>query len=170
MSRVYDGEPSPLLRKTEPIKMIGMPQTMSRADYNIGELWSRFMPRRREILNPLSNDLISMTLYDQDYFTNFDPDRKFQKWAGMGVMDYSVIPQGMETFEIPAGLYAVFHYKGLSTDNSVYQFIFRSWLPASGYTLDNRPHFEILGKNYRNNDPDSEEEIWIPIAASQKTI
>jgi AraC family transcriptional regulator len=26
-----------------------------------------------------------------------------------------------------------------------------------------RPHMELLGEKYRNNDPHSEEEIWIPI-------
>jgi AraC family transcriptional regulator len=37
-------------------------------------------------------------------------------------------------------------------------------LPLSKeYELDDRPHFEILGDKYKNNDPNSEEEIWIPI-------
>jgi AraC family transcriptional regulator len=36
-------------------------------------------------------------------------------------------------------------------------------LPASGYELDDRPHFEILGERYKNNDPDSEEELWFPV-------
>ncbi|WP_188369042.1 GyrI-like domain-containing protein [Muriicola marianensis] len=170
MSHVTEGELSPVLRHNEPIKLIGMSQTMSQADYSIGELWRRFMPRRREIKNSLSKNLISMTLYDQAYFKKYDPARKFQKWAGMAVADLSVIPHDMETFKIPAGLYAVFHYRGLSTDKSVYQYIFGSWLPASGFILDNRPHFEVLGENYRNNDPDSEEEIWIPIEASPQTV
>jgi AraC family transcriptional regulator len=29
--------------------------------------------------------------------------------------------------------------------------------------LDNKPHFEIMGDQYKNEDPDSEEELWIPI-------
>jgi AraC family transcriptional regulator len=29
--------------------------------------------------------------------------------------------------------------------------------------LDDRPHFEVLGEKYKNNDPTSEKEIWIPI-------
>jgi AraC family transcriptional regulator len=44
-----------------------------------------------------------------------------------------------------------------------FTYIFTRWLPASGYQLDNRPHFEILGDKYKNNDPESEEEIWIPV-------
>jgi AraC family transcriptional regulator len=33
----------------------------------------------------------------------------------------------------------------------------------SAYDLDNRPHFEILGEKYKNESPDSEEELWIPV-------
>jgi AraC family transcriptional regulator len=69
----------------------------------------------------------------------------------------------METYVLPGGLYAVFDYKGLNTDNSIFQYILGTWLPGSDYVLDNRPHFEVLGDKYKNNDPNSEEEIWIPI-------
>ena len=57
----------------------------------------------------------------------------------------------------------IFDYKGSSTDTSIFQYIFRTWLPSSSYQLDDRPHFEVLGAKYKNNDPESEEEIWIPI-------
>ena len=69
----------------------------------------------------------------------------------------------METFSLAGGLYAVFDYKGSSNDPSIFQFIFGTWLPSSDYVLDDRPHFEVLGDKYKNNDPNSEEEIWIPI-------
>ena len=69
----------------------------------------------------------------------------------------------MESFVLEGGLYAVFDYKGLNTDNKIFLYIFRDWLPASEYELDDRPQFEVLGENYKNNDPDSQEEIWIPV-------
>jgi AraC family transcriptional regulator len=69
----------------------------------------------------------------------------------------------MEMFILQGGLYAVFDYKGLNTDNSIFQYILGIWLPVSDYVLDNRPHFEVLCDKYKNNDPISEEEIWIPI-------
>lgn len=47
---------------------------------------------------------------------------------------------------------------------SLAEYIYGSWLPNSTeYARDNRPHFEILGEKYKNNDPESEEEIWIPV-------
>jgi AraC family transcriptional regulator len=70
----------------------------------------------------------------------------------------------MESFELPGGLYAVFLYRGDARSASVFfQYIFGTWLPNSGYEPDDRPHFEVLGEKYKNNDPDSEEQIWIPI-------
>jgi len=59
----------------------------------------------------------------------------------------------METVTLPGGLYAVFDYKGPSNDFSIFQYIFSTWLTGSGYKLDKRPHFEVLGEKYKNNDP-----------------
>ena len=76
---------------------------------------------------------------------------------------FDSVPDEMESFTLSEGLYAVFDYKGSSSDNSIFQYIFMTWLPNSAYQVDNRPHFEVLGEKYKNNDPNSEEEIWIPI-------
>jgi AraC family transcriptional regulator len=70
----------------------------------------------------------------------------------------------MKAFELPAGLYAVFLHRGPASEGQrTFQYIMGTWLPASGYELDSRPHFELLGEKYKNDLPDSEEEIWIPI-------
>jgi AraC family transcriptional regulator len=31
--------------------------------------------------------------------------------------------------------------------------------------LNERPHLEVLGNKYKDNDQNSEEELWIPIKA-----
>ena len=80
------------------------------------------------------------------------------------VSDINAIPDDMESYTLTGGLYAVFTHKGAAaTGPETFRYIFGTWLPASEYGLDNRAHFEILGDKYRNDDPDSEEEIWIPI-------
>jgi AraC family transcriptional regulator len=102
-------------------------------------------------------------VYKPDHFTDFKPTNEFERWATVEVATFDKVPTEMETFVLQGGLYAVFDYKGLNTDNAIFQYIFRTWLPSSDYVLDNRPHFEVLGDQYKNNDPSSEEEIWIPI-------
>lgn len=136
---------------------------MSLANNKTGELWRSFIPRRREIINPLSNDMISLQVYTPTHFADFKLTNEFEKWATVEVAHFDHVPADMETFILPGGLYTVFDYKGLSTDNSIFQFIFGTWIPGSDYDLDDRPHFEVLGEKYKNNDPASEEEIWIPV-------
>lgn len=144
-------------------KLIGIHLKMSFAEYKVGELWKTFMPRRKEIINNLTNDLISMVVYQPRHFADFKPTNEFERWATVEVASFNNVPTEMETYVLQSGLYAVFNYKGLSTNNSIFQYILGIWLPNSDYVLDARPHFEVLGDKYKNNDPNSEEEIWIPV-------
>lgn len=153
----------PRIENLKEKKLIGKRMRMSLANNRTGELWKSFMNRRKEITNNLTNDLISMQIYEPTYFEDFDPNNEFDKWATIEVPDFDNIPGKMETFILKGGLYAVFDYKGSSNDPGVFQYIFGTWLHNSDFILDDRPHFEVLGENYRNADPNSEEEIWIPI-------
>nr|WP_299073624.1 GyrI-like domain-containing protein [uncultured Allomuricauda sp.] len=144
-------------------KLIGSRLKMSLTNNKTVQLWGSFAPKIKGIKNRLTTDKISMQIYDSSYYVNFNLNNEFEKWATVEVSDFNDIPEGLEKFILNGGEYAVFDYKGLSNDSSIFQYIFKTWLPNSCYKLDNRPHFEILGKKYKNNDPASEEEIWIPI-------
>jgi len=144
-------------------KLVGIRLTMSLSDNKTGELWRNFMPRRKEITNNLTNDLISLVVFKPNHFADFKPTNEFERWATAEVANFDNVPSQMESFVLQGGLYGVFDYKGSSIDKSIFQYIFGVWLPNSVYLLDNRPHFEVLGDKYKNNDPSSEEEIWIPI-------
>jgi AraC family transcriptional regulator len=156
-------ELQPVIEDLKEKKLIGKRLEMSLANNKTGELWASFMPHRRSIPNAISDDLISMQVHPPNYFSDFKPTTPFEKWATVEVADFVEVPMGMEKFILRGGLYAVFHYKGSSSDASIFQYIFGTWLPASDYILDARPHFEVLGEKYKNNDPSSEEEIWIPV-------
>lgn len=154
----------PQIKTLPPKKLIGQRVTMTFATNKTFELWRQFMPRRKEITNTVSSDLFSIQVFvDSFSFKNFNPNASFQKWAAIEVSGFDSIPDEMETYNLPGGLYAVFNYKGLSSDPQIFQYIYGVWIPDSDYELDNRPHFEVLGEKYKNNDPTSEEEIWIPI-------
>jgi len=144
-------------------KLVGKRMTMSLVNNLTGALWGGFMPRRREVTNAITTDLFSLQIYAPMHFQNFNPANEFVKWAAVEVSDFENVPTDMESLVLEGGLYAVFDYKGASNDPSIFQFIYGVWLPGSEYTLDDRPHFEVLGDKYKNNDPNSEEEIWIPV-------
>lgn len=154
----------PRIVQSPPKKLIGIHQKMSLATDSTGALWLNFMPQRKRITKAVNSDLFAMQLYDADYFQHFDPTRVFEKWAAIEVSEFDPVPEQMEKFTLQGGLYAVFdHRGGPATGAETFTYIFRNWLPNSIYELDDRPHFEILGEKYKNNEPDSEEEIWIPI-------
>jgi AraC family transcriptional regulator len=150
-------------------KLIGKRIRTRLSDNRTGELWRDFMPRRKEIKNSANADLFSIEIYDLSLdFRDFNPDTEFEKWAAVEVTDFDTIPENMETHILTGGLYAVFLYKGDGNDvRSTFEYIFRTWLPNSDYILDNRPHFEIMCEKYKLNDPNSEEEIWIPIGMKE---
>ena len=151
----------PEIKTISPKKLLGICMEMSLAENRTAELWHSFMPRLGEIETRVGTELYSLQVYDEDYFEQFSPMIEFEKWALVEVKNFSVIPDEMEPFELPGGLYAVFQHKGMGTE--IFQYIFSDWLPNSGYQPDNRPHFEILGEKYKQGSPDSEEEIWIPV-------
>lgn len=154
----------PILKTLPITHLVGMHKEMSLADNQTFALWNAFMPRRKEIINSLNTDLFSMQLYDASYFENFSLDKKFMKWAAVAVGNFETIPDGMESYTIEGGEYAVFTHKGgPETGAEAFGYIFNTWLPNSDYTLDSREHFELLGDKYKHGDPESEEEIWIPI-------
>jgi AraC family transcriptional regulator len=149
-------------------KFIGKRLFMSLSENKTAELWKSFMLRRKEIQGSVGTDLYSMQLYDHLYFKNFNPDKEFEKWAVVEVTDFDTVPDEMKTITV-GGLYAVFTHKGGAVKGpGIFNYIFGTWLPGSEYELDDRPHFEILGEKYKNDDPDSEEEIWIPVKSFKR--
>jgi AraC family transcriptional regulator len=152
----------PVITTTTEKKLLGKREIMSLVENKTPILWRSFMPHLKDIKNRVSDEMISMSRYNEPLRLG-DLHQKFYKWAAVEVSDFAHVPDEMETSILEGGLYAVFHYQGLSTDNSIFVYIFGTWLPNSNYELDDRPHFEILGSKYKNGDPNSEEDIWIPI-------
>jgi len=141
----------------------GIRLQMSFANNKTAQLWQTFMPRRGE-LHAVGTELYSIEVYPPQFFAPMNPTAVFEKWAAVEVKPTQSLPDGIETITTPAGLYAVFLYRGASSAAAqTYQYILGTWLPASDYSLDDRPHFAVMGEKYKNNDPDSEEELWFPV-------
>ncbi len=145
-------------------KLIGKCRQMCFAENTTVELWRSFMPHKKEISKGVDSFLYSLEIYPPDFFIEFNPKRTFKKFATIEVSDFENIPDEMSPLILPSGLYAVFIHKGPASEGpATYNYIFTVWLPQSKYILDQRPHFALMGEKYKNNDPDSEEEIWIPV-------
>jgi len=149
-------------------KLVGQAAKMSLANDRTFELWSGFMPKRKLVKSIVGTDLYSVQVYPKlPDAKNFGPNIEFEKWAAVEVSEFTDNAENFETLVLPNGLYAVFIHKGGPGDfHKTVKAIHFDWLPDSGYSLDHRPHFELLGEKYKNNHPDSEEEVWIPIVKS----
>ncbi|GAA4324063.1 hypothetical protein GCM10023115_53150 [Pontixanthobacter gangjinensis] len=159
----------PDIKNIEAKKLVGISLHTSLADDKTALLWKRFMSRKDKIKNKLSDDLYSVQVYDEGFIEgHFNSQSIFEKWAALEVEDYSELEEGMKGLKLPGGLYAVFTHHGTSKEFAgTARFIFEEWLPASEYQLDDRPHFEVLGEDYKGpENPESKEKIWIPIKKS----
>ena len=150
-----------IIPKTE---LVGIRKRMSFDQNTTKKLWNSFMPEIQRIPNKKYRLLFSVELYDPGFFSSFNPSSILTQWAAVEVLNRGVSPDGMESLTIPEGRYAVFQYMGHPANAApFYKKIFTQWLPSSNHILDNRPHLAIMGENYKNNHPDSEEQIWIPV-------
>ncbi|RDC63653.1 GyrI-like domain-containing protein [Adhaeribacter pallidiroseus] len=144
--------------------LLGKSLQMTFEENKTQELWRSFLPLRPEIKNKANADLYAVEEFEPDFFYRFNPHQLFTRWAAQEVTSWEIIPAGLETLVIPAGLYAVFLHRGpASSGAATYAYIFNQWLPHAPYNLDQRPHLAIMGEKYKNEDSDSEEEIWIPV-------
>jgi len=154
----------PDFKHSEEIRLVGLSDTMSLTENKTGDLWQKFLTQREYIPHVIGPELYDVKIYDENYFRDFRPDNTFEKWAAIQVSEVGQLPEGFSSLTIEAGQYAVFVHKGAAaTAAKTFGYIFGEWLPKSGYHLDQRPHFDLLGEKYKNDSPDSEEEIWIPI-------
>ena len=156
----------PEIKNIDSKKLVGIGLHTSLADDKTEVLWKRFISRKDDIPNKVSQDLFSVQVYDEGFLEgHFNSQSVFEKWAALEVEDYSELQDGLKGLKLPGGLYAVFVHEGTSEEFAdTAKKIFEDWLPSSEYKLDNRPHFEVMGKDYKGHEnPESKEKIWIPI-------
>lgn len=145
-------------------KFAGRRIITSLTENKTGDLWREFMPQRNDIQNRIGTDLYSIEVYPPEYFNTFNPQTPFEKWAAVEVGDLHAVPGEMDHIVLPGGPYAVFLHKGLTSQApETFRHIFQNWIPQSEFEVDERPHFEVMGTKYKNEDHSSEEEIWVPI-------
>ncbi len=141
-------------------KLIGFSILTSFQEDKTPIIWKKFMIKRNEIVNRISNQLFSLQIYPE----NFTPNQTFIKYALAEVSDFENISEEFETFELESGKYLVFNYKGKAENGlEIFRYIFQNFIPENQFEVDNRPHFEIFGDDYNPNSDSAEEEIWIPI-------
>lgn len=156
----------PRVESTSSKYIAGKRLSMTFAADRTAELFRSFMPHRNSIENHIGEVVYAVNVFTPDTTpATITAETVFEKWAAIEVAAPGNLPDGMEHFILPGGKYAVFIHKGpAAAFAQTFGFIFGTWLPVSGYTFDTgRPRFEKINPGYRPDDPQAEEEIWIPI-------
>lgn len=150
------------------IKLIGKSIQTSLSENRTVELWKSFRPLIKDLPDIENARLFSIQIFEKGLdFESFTPTTRFEKWAAIEINDLIELPDNVDEYIIKGGKYAVFIHKGTASEfPRTSGYIHQKWLPESFYELDDRPHFEVMKPDYNPNDPDAEEEIWIPIKQS----
>lgn len=155
----------PRIEKSKELRLLGLRTRMSLEENTTQDLWRRFRPVSAAIGNRSGPEWYSVEVYPDSFFNSFDPGKIFEKWAAVAVdKDASPSPGGLEQILIEEGLYAVFSYQGSASEaHRLFRHIYDEWIPSADFELDQRPHFAVMGAGYKGEDPNSQEEFWIPI-------
>ncbi|THH39473.1 GyrI-like domain-containing protein [Neolewinella litorea] len=162
------------LQDLAPIHLVGLSQLTTLAALDTPTLWRAFAPRIGEV-----NARADAYRYAvREYPTagqplRLEPDTEYREWAAVALTNADdSLPEGLQLLKIPGGIYAHCIHRGLASEfGRTLDYLFRTWLPASGYSVDNsRPHFERMGPNYRLDDPEATEEVFVPVVPADSPL
>ncbi|VVO82357.1 hypothetical protein PS838_01875 [Pseudomonas fluorescens] len=125
----------------------------------IPDLWEKFIPEIGKIPGQKS---------EVTYGICCNPDGKggFEYIAGVEISKLDDLPDKYRWVEVQPQHYAVFEHKGaLDTLPQTFQYIWKTWLPQSGYQAADAPEFERYSEDFNPKLNTGVLEIWLPLKA-----
>lgn len=121
-------------------------------------LWRKFGPRVNEVKQVLNPEI------SYGVTPSFDEESGvFDYIAGVEVSSSTDVPQGMLSFRVPEGKYAVFTTT-LPTFLDTFNTIMKVWLPETGNRrVPGGIEFELYDEKFDPSDPGSEFFYYFPI-------
>lgn len=155
----------PQIIQTDPKNMVVLHVRTCFAENQTFAQWQQFRRLAKTIEGDVPPGFYAIRKYDDGLRPHeLTPHTLFDQYAAVEIADPARIPEELMTFQLPAGLYAVFMHRGTAAVfHQTMHTIHTEWLPNSGFEWDDRPHFEYMPPDYHPMNPESEEEIWIPI-------
>lgn len=143
-------------------KVVGLSGEFSQqTNDQIPALWTAFWNRHKEVRSALGGHCFGMCIgVDDDRFTYL---------AAVEVTDLDDVPEGMCGCDIAAQTYAVFSVPLAGKDpigkelGRANRFIWKTWLPESGYRFAKAPDFEYYDERFDPKTLRGEIDLYIPI-------
>jgi AraC family transcriptional regulator len=149
------------------IILVGLPFYGDPSTGGFGQAWHRFFPLAERIphrVNPAV--MYGVEMYGPESMQE-------HKWTyfpstAVSQLDVSEIPDHLFAAVLPAARYAVFTAKGgLTALPATFRYAYDTWLPASEYEGTGMLDFELYDERFRESEPDSELDVYIPIRLRQ---
>lgn len=134
--------------------------------YTPWKLWQQFRPLVKDIPGRLDETLMAMHRYPQGLdMTQVAADQPFEQWALVQIQQEDKMPDGIHTWWMEGGDYAVFEQSGtVENFRASMHWLIAEGLPPQQLALDARPYFEIMDHRYKGPaDPDSLETVYVPV-------
>ena len=148
------------------MRVIGMAYVGKNEHREIGSLWDVFLPRVREVQGTIHSGVNLGVCGDAR------EDGSFRYVAGCEVGAEAPVPKGMIAWNLPAATYVVVTQRGPLEDKekglgAVNAYIYRKWLPQSGYQRAATPDLEWYGERFDYSGEDSEMDVYVPITPTR---
>jgi len=146
----------PRIIERAPFFVVGLQYHGRSTSGEIPQLWRQLAARIHEIASPSPATYGVVGDVDSE-------SGELDYLAGLQVDPAVPVPEGMSSWEIPGGLYAVVLCT-LNTIAPAFSQVYDVWLPNSEYERIDGPEFELYGPDYEPGNNDSPMYIYIPVA------
>ena len=144
------------------MKVVGRAHHFVDRDLSLKTVWSGFKPEMDMVPNRIGQH--GFGIYEAYYESGTEVG--FTYWCAVQVSDFSDVPNGFQSRDIPEQQYAVFLHKGpLPQLHQTLKYIWGSWLPKSKYDYVNSPELEIYPEHYVGTRADAQLKLLIPVRA-----
>lgn len=128
----------------------------------IGPLWYRFLERVGEVANRAGKEMYGVISRAADTERSHPDELRYL--AGVAVSKADGLPAEMLSRTVATGDYAVFTHRGpIQGIRNTVKYIYREWLPQSGYQHAGTTDVELYDERFCLDSPDSEMEYWVPL-------
>jgi AraC family transcriptional regulator len=137
--------------------VVGLKYRGKNENNEIPQLWQQLDPRAKEIKDMVGPPVAYGISANVDHATG-----EFDYVAGFEVSSAETVPEGMVSFEVPGGKYAVFTTT-LPKIGETFHNAYHTWLPQAGCAPAGGPELELYDERFDPRDPSSTFDLYIPI-------
>lgn len=152
--------------ESEKILLVGYTGNTKNGFAVIGECMVKLQANKEKIANRFDeNCLIGLNDYTKDFSCD-NEQPAFDFYGVAEVVDFSLVPDGMTTKELPASKYVIFTFTGRPQDSlqPVADYIYKEWFPQSTCQFNENNMYDFT-KSFDavDSDGNSKIEYWVPI-------